>query len=147
MPWKSRSKSMLREEFVKKVLSHQVSKSELRRRYGISRPTGDKWIGRAPRLLRINVSSNQVLTICGRPISRVILRLKTTKDVIHLTSSTTTADLIFVPTLWAAKTSASFLPFLRDYSENMGCHSLCCVTTATLGGRPKARDIRGLRYG
>ncbi len=37
---------MLREEFVKKVLSHQASKSELCRQYGISRPTGDKWIER-----------------------------------------------------------------------------------------------------
>ena len=37
---------MLREEFVKAVLSGQETKSELCRQYGISRPTGDKWIER-----------------------------------------------------------------------------------------------------
>lgn len=37
---------MNREEFVKRVLSHEKSKSALCREYGISRPTGDKWIAR-----------------------------------------------------------------------------------------------------
>lgn len=46
MPWKARSKAMLREEFVKEVLSKKGTKSELCRKYGISRPTGDKWIER-----------------------------------------------------------------------------------------------------
>ena len=46
MPWKARSKAMLREEFVKEVLSKEGTKSELCRKYGISRPTGDKWIER-----------------------------------------------------------------------------------------------------
>ncbi len=36
----------MREEFVKRVLSHEKSKSALCREYGISRPTGDKWISR-----------------------------------------------------------------------------------------------------
>lgn len=36
----------MREEFVKRVLSHEKSKSALCREYGISRPTGDKWIER-----------------------------------------------------------------------------------------------------
>lgn len=46
MPWKERTEVTMREEFVKRVLSHEKSKSELCREYGISRPTGDKWIKR-----------------------------------------------------------------------------------------------------
>lgn len=46
MPWKEVKKETMREEFVKRVLSHEKSKSALCREYGISRPTGDKWICR-----------------------------------------------------------------------------------------------------
>lgn len=46
MPWKEKTVEMEREEFVKRVLSKEKSKSELCREYGISRPTGDKWIAR-----------------------------------------------------------------------------------------------------
>lgn len=46
MPWKEQTVKMCREEFVKRVLSHEKSKSALCREYGISRPTGDKWIER-----------------------------------------------------------------------------------------------------
>lgn len=46
MPWKETRKETMREEFVKRVLSHEKSKSALCREYGISRPTGDKWIER-----------------------------------------------------------------------------------------------------
>jgi transposase InsO family protein len=46
MPWKEQTMEMNREEFVKRVLSHEKSKSALCREYGISRPTGDKWITR-----------------------------------------------------------------------------------------------------
>ena len=46
MPWKEKSVEEMREEFVKRVLSKEKSKSELCREYGISRPTGDKWIKR-----------------------------------------------------------------------------------------------------
>jgi transposase-like protein len=38
-----------REEFILRVLSKEKSKSALCREYGISRPTGDKWIGRYQR--------------------------------------------------------------------------------------------------
>lgn len=47
MPWKERSKPMLREEFVKAVLSKKLSKSAACRLFKISRPTGDKWLKRA----------------------------------------------------------------------------------------------------
>lgn len=46
MPWKEQRLESMREEFVRRVLSHEKSKSELCREYGISRPTGDKWIAR-----------------------------------------------------------------------------------------------------
>ena len=46
MPWKEISKTMIREEFVKRVLAKEKSKSALCREYNISRPTGDKWINR-----------------------------------------------------------------------------------------------------
>ena len=46
MPWKEKSVELMREEFVKRVLSKEKSKSELCREYGISRPTGDKWLKR-----------------------------------------------------------------------------------------------------
>lgn len=46
MPWKETRLETMREEFVKRVLSHEKSKSALCREYGISRPTGDKWIAR-----------------------------------------------------------------------------------------------------
>ena len=47
MPWKAKSKAMLREEFVNDVLCHKKSKRFLCTEYGISRPTGDKWLKRA----------------------------------------------------------------------------------------------------
>ena len=46
MPWKEQRLETTREEFVKRVLAHEKSKSALCREYGISRPTGDKWISR-----------------------------------------------------------------------------------------------------
>jgi transposase InsO family protein len=47
MPWKESKKTMLRAEFVEAVLSGKLTKSQACREYGISRPTGDKWIERA----------------------------------------------------------------------------------------------------
>ena len=46
MPWSKRSVMDIRKEFVERVLAHERSKSSLCREYGISRPTGDKWIAR-----------------------------------------------------------------------------------------------------
>lgn len=36
----------MREEFVNRVLAHEKTKAALCREYGISRPTGDKWLAR-----------------------------------------------------------------------------------------------------
>lgn len=46
MSWKERTVEEVREEFVKRVLAHEKSKRALCLEYGISRPTGDKWIKR-----------------------------------------------------------------------------------------------------
>ena len=46
MPWKEKVIETMREEFVKRVLSHEKSKAKLCWEYGISRPTDDKWIER-----------------------------------------------------------------------------------------------------
>lgn len=46
MSWESKTVEQERIEFVKKVLNKEKSKSALCREYGISRPTGDKWIKR-----------------------------------------------------------------------------------------------------
>lgn len=46
MPWKEKTVDQIREEFVKRVLAKEKSKSALCREYNISRPTGDKWIAR-----------------------------------------------------------------------------------------------------
>ena len=49
MPWKEETNAMLREEYVNEVRSHKKSKRALCKEYGISRPTGDKWLRRAER--------------------------------------------------------------------------------------------------
>lgn len=46
MPWKEQTVSQTRLEFVKRVLANEKTKSALCREYGISRPTGDKWLAR-----------------------------------------------------------------------------------------------------
>jgi transposase InsO family protein len=46
MPWKEVSIMSAREEFVRLAMQPGASKSQLCRRFGISRPTGDKWIER-----------------------------------------------------------------------------------------------------
>ena len=46
MPWEVKSVEMIREEFVKQVLADSKKKNALCKQYGISRPTGDKWLKR-----------------------------------------------------------------------------------------------------
>lgn len=46
MPWKGQTMEERREDFVRRALTREKSKSALCREYGISRPTGDKWIKR-----------------------------------------------------------------------------------------------------
>ena len=49
MPWEEKTVEMSREEFVVRVLAEEASLSKLCREYGISRPTGYKWLGRHAR--------------------------------------------------------------------------------------------------
>ena len=46
MAWEERTVEQMREEFVWRVLAREQSKAALCREYGISRPTGDKWLER-----------------------------------------------------------------------------------------------------
>jgi len=46
MAWNERTVEIMREEFVQRVLAQEASKAALCREYGISRPTGDKWLQR-----------------------------------------------------------------------------------------------------
>ena len=46
MPWKGKTVTQTRKEFVERVLNHEKTKAALCREYGISRPTGDKWLKR-----------------------------------------------------------------------------------------------------
>jgi len=46
MPFEGKSVAMNREEFVRRCLRGEAHKNALCREYGISRPTGDKWISR-----------------------------------------------------------------------------------------------------
>jgi len=47
MPWKGQTMEGQRNEFVRRAQAREKSKSALCREYGISRPTGDKWIARS----------------------------------------------------------------------------------------------------
>jgi Integrase core domain. len=49
MPWETKTVEKSREEFVTRALALEASKTKLCREYGISRPTGDKWIARYQR--------------------------------------------------------------------------------------------------
>jgi transposase InsO family protein len=49
MPWEKRTVEKQRIEFVEEILRGENSKSELCRRYGITRRTGDKWLNRFKR--------------------------------------------------------------------------------------------------
>jgi len=66
MPWKESSKAMLRKEFVEAVLSHKLTKSQACREFGISRPTGDKWINRAKNGESLNDRSKAPFRVANR---------------------------------------------------------------------------------
>lgn len=66
MPWKEQTVKIMREDFVKRVLAHEKSKSELCREYGISRPTGDKWIKRYQEGEAMNNKSRTPHSIANR---------------------------------------------------------------------------------
>ena len=65
MPWKDRGINQMREEFVKRVLSDEKSMSALCREYGISRPTGYKWLERYRNGLELSDQSRRPKKIHG----------------------------------------------------------------------------------
>ena len=62
MAWKERTVEQMREEFVRRVLAQEKSKAALCREYGISRPTGDKWLARYQEGLSLADQSRAPLT-------------------------------------------------------------------------------------
>ena len=72
MAWEERTVKAMREEFVQRVLAKEKSKAALCREYGISRPTGDKWIRR---FQEGDVYKRQGRTPLRRPQQMVLYRL------------------------------------------------------------------------
>ena len=66
MAWDERTVEQMREEFVRRVLAQEQSKAALCREYGISRPTGDKWIERFLEGESMADRSRAPLTVPGR---------------------------------------------------------------------------------
>ena len=66
MPWKGKTVEELREEFAIRALTKQKSKAALCREYGISRPTGDKWIERYEEGLSLSDRSRAPLNTPNR---------------------------------------------------------------------------------
>ena len=81
MPWKESSKVMLRAEFVEAVLSGKLTKSQACRMYGISRPTGDKWINRALSGETLEDRSKAPFKVANRvspPVEQAVVEYRTT---------------------------------------------------------------------
>ena len=66
MPWKEKRVAQMREEFVIRALAGEKTKAELCREYGISRPTGDKWIARYLAGEALSDQSRQPCTVPGK---------------------------------------------------------------------------------
>ena len=66
MAWEERTVKAMREEFVQRVLAKEKSKAALCREYGISRPTGDKWIRRFQEGQSLSDQSRAPKTQTGR---------------------------------------------------------------------------------
>lgn len=66
MAWKERTVEKMREEFARRVLAQEQTKAALCREYGISRPTGDKWLERFQEGESMSDRSRAPLTTPGR---------------------------------------------------------------------------------
>ena len=66
MAWEERTVEQMREEFVRRVLAQERSKAALCREYGISRPTGDKWLERFQKEESLADRSRAPNTVPGR---------------------------------------------------------------------------------
>ena len=66
MAWEERTVKAMRKEFVQRVLAKEKSKAALCREYGISRPTGDKWVRRFQEGQSLSDQSRAPKTQTGR---------------------------------------------------------------------------------
>lgn len=66
MAWEERTVEKMREEFARRVLAQEQTKAALCREYGISRPTGDKWLERFRDGESMSDRSRAPLTTPGR---------------------------------------------------------------------------------
>ena len=107
MGWKERTVKQMREEFVRRVLAKEKSKAALCREYGISRPTGDKWLRRYQENEPLSDRSRAPKTQPGRIAPEV------EASIVQLRRQ--------YPALGAEK--------LHKMMENMGCENLPCART------------------
>ncbi len=107
MAWEERTVEQMREEFVRRVLAQEQPKAALCREYGISRPTGDKWIERFQQGESLSDRSRAPKSIPGR------ISAETETKIIQLRKQ--------YPALGAVK--------LRRIMENAGYTDLPCART------------------
>lgn len=107
MPWEERKVNQVREEFVKRVLAQEASKSAICQEYGISRPTGDKWIARYLRGERLEDHSRAPLRRPGK----------------------TSAEMETVIVEYRRSHPAIGAKKIRRILENKGYDGLPCVST------------------
>ena len=107
MAWEERTVKAMREEFVRRVLAKEKSKAALCREYGISRPTGDKWIQRFQEGQTLSDQSRAPKTQTGR------IAPEMEASIVQLRRQ--------YPALGAEK--------LHKIMENMGYKDLPCVRT------------------
>lgn len=106
MPWEDRSVNQMRDEFVQRLLSGEMTMSELCRAYSISRPTGYKWVKRFQNGEGMADRSRRPVETHGTPIEIERLILNYRRE--H-------------PAIGAAK--------IRKILENKGYTNLPCVKT------------------
>ena len=107
MAWGERTVEQMREEFVRRVLAQEQSKAALCREYGISRPTGDKWIERFLNGESMSDRSRVPNTIPGR------IAPELEEKIVALRKK--------YPAIGAVK--------LRTMMSNSGCTNLPCART------------------
>lgn len=78
MPWNSRSVNQMREEFARRALKKEKSMAALCREYGISRPTGYKWLDRYRDGLKLADQSRRPATIhrVSQEMERLVVDLR-----------------------------------------------------------------------
>ena len=82
MPWKEKTKAMLREEFIHEYNEHRLTLSELCRKYKISRPTAYKWLKRAENGEKLDCPQIFLLTI-SRKESCAAVKVRGQKSFLH----------------------------------------------------------------